>query len=207
MGRVAGGRYCLALAMRQRRDVGALAADVPGTVRPPRTAHRIGADDDAGSGAGGDDADRRRDRARLCVRPALPRFSVRFADHGGGAFRWADAAQPAAGRRAPDRGGRVCRPAGGLGALHAVQRGIGQLAIAVDVRGLFAVRGHAVAGAGRANPKMSRPIAIPDSATFESTMPKPATISPPVSNTIEGRMTCSTAMISATTPNTEFLNR
>ena len=37
-------------------------------------------------------------------------------------------------------------------------------------------------------------------------MPKPAAISPPVSSTIDGRITCSTAMTSATMPNTEFLN-
>ena len=52
-----------------------------------------------------------RDRARLRVRSALPRFSVCRADHGGGAVLGADAAQPSAGRRAPDRRDRICRPA------------------------------------------------------------------------------------------------
>ena len=60
--------------------------------------------------------------------------------------------------------GGICRPAGGGGALHGLQRRLGQLAIAVDLRGLFPARRYAVAGAGRANPKMSRPIASPDSA-------------------------------------------
>ena len=40
--------------------------------------------------------------------------------------------------------------------------GLGQLAVAVDLRGVFPARRYAVAGAGRANPKMSRPIARPD---------------------------------------------
>ena len=54
-------------------------------------------------------ADRGGDRARLYVRSALPRFSVRLADHGGGAVRGLDAAQPAERGRAPDRRIRVCR--------------------------------------------------------------------------------------------------
>ena len=53
-----------------------------------------------------------RNRARLCVRSALPRFSVRLADHGGGAVRGLDAAQPAERGRAPDRRIRLCRLAG-----------------------------------------------------------------------------------------------
>ena len=44
------------------------------------------------------------------------------------------AAQPAAGGHAPDRRGGICRRAGGLGALHRVQRRHGQLAVAVDLR-------------------------------------------------------------------------
>ena len=64
--------------------------------------------------------------------------------------------------RAADRRGRIRRPAGGGRALHGVQRRLGQLAIAVDLRGVFSVRGYAVAGAGRANPKISRPSARPD---------------------------------------------
>ncbi len=44
-----------------------------------------------------------------------------------------------------------------------IQRGQPQLAVAVDLRDLFAAGAYAVAGAGRANPKISRPIASPDS--------------------------------------------
>ena len=108
-------------------------------------------------------ADRGGNRARLCVRSALPRFSVRFTDHGGGAVRGLDAAQPAERGRAPDRRIRFCRPAGRGRALHRLQRGQPELAVDVDLRGLSPAGAHAVAGAGRANPKMSRPIAIPDS--------------------------------------------
>ena len=53
-------------------------------------------------------------------------------------------------------GGRLC----------AVQRGPRELAVAVDLRDLLAVRVHAVAGAGRANPRMNRPISRPDSTTL-----------------------------------------
>ncbi len=56
--------------------------------------------------------------------------------------------------------------AGGGGALHGLQRRAGQLAIAVDLRDLFPARDYAVAGAGRANPKISRPIARPDRPTL-----------------------------------------
>ena len=37
-----------------------------------------------------------------------------------------------------------------------------QLAVAVDLRDVSAAGAYAVAGAGRANPKISRPIASPD---------------------------------------------
>ena len=40
--------------------------------------------------------------------------------------------------------------------------GNGQLAVAVDLRDVSPAGAHAVAGAGRANPKISRPIASPD---------------------------------------------
>ena len=49
-------------------------------------------------------------------------------------------------------------------ALHRLQRGRPELAVDVDLRDLSAAGAHAVAGAGRANPKISSPIAIPDSA-------------------------------------------
>ena len=42
--------------------------------------------------------------------------------------------------------------------------GAGKLAIVVDLRAVCAARRYAVAGAGRANPKISSPIAMPDSA-------------------------------------------
>ena len=45
-----------------------------------------------------------------------------------------------------------------------LQRGDAELAGDVDLRDLSAVRAHAVAGAGRANPRISSPIASPDSA-------------------------------------------
>ena len=41
--------------------------------------------------------------------------------------------------------------------------GIGQLAVAVDLRDVFPAGAYAVAGAGRANPKISSPTARPDS--------------------------------------------
>src|SRR6267378_3833616 len=141
---------------------GAAAADISGTAGSPRRASPIGADDDLGSCADRDHVDRRGDRARLCVRSALPRFPVCRADHGGGAVRDPDAAQPPAGGIAADHRGGIRRPAGGCGTLHGVQRRIGQLAIIVDLRNVFSVRRYAVAGAGRANPKISRPIAKPD---------------------------------------------
>ena len=118
-----------------------------------------------------------------------------------------DAAQPPEEGRAADRGSGVCRPARGIGVLHRLQRRPGQLAIAVDLRDLSAVCRYAVAGAGRANPRISSPIARPDRPILYSTMPKPAAISPPVSSTIDGRIMCSVAMIRATIPNTEFWNK
>ena len=44
------------------------------------------------------------------------------------------------------------------------QRGPRQLAVDVDLRDVSAACAYAVAGAGRAKPRISRPIAIPDSA-------------------------------------------
>ena len=67
---------------------------------------------------------------------------------------------------APDRRGGICRRAGGLRALHRVQRRQGQLAVAVDLRAVCPAGRYAVAGAGRANPKISRPIARPDRPTL-----------------------------------------
>ena len=61
---------------------------------------------------------------------------------------------------------RLCRAAGGRCALHRLQRRRAKLAVAVDLRDLSDARAHAVAGAGRANPKISKPIAMPDSATL-----------------------------------------
>ncbi len=104
-------------------------------------------------------------------------------------FAALEPAQSAEGGDAPDRRGGICRTARGSGALYGVQRRIGQLAVAVDLRRLFPACPYAVAGAGRANPRISRPIAIPDSPKLYSTTPNPAAISPPVSRTIDGRMT------------------
>ena len=111
---------------------------------------------------GGHHADRDRDRARLRVRSALPRFSLCEPDHGGGALRLPDA-QPIAGRSPPDRGGGICRAARGIGDLYRCQRRPRQLAVAVDLGRLSPARVHAVAGAGRAKPKINSPIASPDS--------------------------------------------
>ena len=44
-----------------------------------------------------------------------------------------------------------------------VERGPRQLAVDVDLRGLSSAGVHAVAGAGRAKPKINSPIASPDS--------------------------------------------
>ena len=95
MGRAAGGRHCLAVAVRQRGDVGTAAADLPRTARTARWPRQLGAAGAAGSRACRHHADRGGNRARLYVRSALPRFSVRLIDHGGGAVRGPDAAQPA----------------------------------------------------------------------------------------------------------------
>ena len=131
---------------------------------PPEFRTRSLADGVAGDRARRHHAARGGDRARPHLRSALPRFSVRFADHGGGADRAADRAQPAQKGRAPGRRIRLCRIVGGGRALCRLQRGLGQLAVDVDLRDLPAARAHAVAGAGRAKPKISRPIASPDSA-------------------------------------------
>src|SRR5207302_10638336 len=107
MGRSAGSRDRLAIAVRQRADVRAPAADVSGIAGPPRCKVPIAPDADAGRSAARDHADRSRDRARLRVRPALSRFSVRRADHGGGAVFGPDPAQSPAAGRPPERRGAV----------------------------------------------------------------------------------------------------
>ena len=53
---------------------------------------------------------------------------------------------------------------GSHGALYRHQRGRPELAVAVDLRDLSPAGAYAVAGAGRAKPKISRPIASPDNA-------------------------------------------
>ena len=78
-------------------------------------------------------------------------------------FATPDAAQPAAGGRAPDRRSGLCRPAGGRALFTGFNEGSRELAVAVDLRDLSPAGAYAVAGAGRANPKISRPIASPDS--------------------------------------------
>ena len=118
----------------------------------------------AGRGAAGHHADRCGNRARLHLRSALPRFPVCRADHGGGAVRVPDAAQP------PAAGARPIAESvfAGLLAVCALYIGFNEgtrkLAVAVDLRDVSPVCDYAVAGAGRAKPRISRPIAIPDSA-------------------------------------------
>ena len=110
MGRAAGGRHRLADARAPMpRCRGGRCRRSSNCSGPRDGRRRIGADGVAGPGADRHHADRSRDRARLHLRSALPRFSVRLADHGGGAVRAPDAAQPAAGGRAPDRRIRLCR--------------------------------------------------------------------------------------------------
>ena len=164
MGRAAGGRHRLAVAVRERCDVGTAAADVPRTARAARL-------------------------PRHGVLPALLglvlvvttliaaqtalgfAFDPRYRD-----FPFASltmAVVPFAALMLLNRPKEGVRPiaesafAGLLGggrAVHRLQRGQPELAVDVDLRGLSAAGAHAVAGAGRANPKISRPIAIPDSA-------------------------------------------
>src|ERR1700730_8933802 len=206
MGRAVGRGHRFAATLRPRADVGTFAAYVSGAIGTARRPQQIVADLAARNSPGRDRADRRRDRARFRVRPALQGFSLCRADHGGGAVRNSRAQSPAGGG-APDRGGNICRDICAVCDLYRLQRGPRRLAVAVDLRDLPLVHRHAVAGAGRANPKISNPIAIPHSAILESTIPIPDALRPPVSRTIDGRITCSTAITSATLPNTEFLNR
>ena len=72
-------------------------------------------------------------------------------------------AEPAASGPASDCGGSVCGTIGGLGDLHRRERGPRQLAVALDLRRLSVAGAYAVAGAGRAKPKINSPIASPDS--------------------------------------------
>ena len=58
----------------------------------------------------------------------------------------------------------LCRRAGRVRDLHGIERRRPELAVAVDLRGLSRPGAYAVAGAGRAKPKISNPIASPDSA-------------------------------------------
>ena len=162
VGPAAGGGNGRTAAVGQRVDVRARAADVSRADRPARGKDAIGSDHRIGPDVDRDHRDRRRDRARLHLRSALPRFPLCRADHGGGAVLDADASQPPAKRHPSDCGNRLCRIAGRSGALHGGQRGAGKLAIALDLRAVFPARRHAVAGAGRANPKISSPIATPE---------------------------------------------
>ncbi len=131
-------------------------ADRPGAYARPRAAGRAARALPCGYGG-----DRPRDCARLRVRSALSRLSIRRADDGGAADGADDAAEPAGRGAAADRRGGVRRRAGAVGGLHRHQRGLHQLAVGVDLRGLCRVRRYDVAGAGRENPRMSSPIAMP----------------------------------------------
>ena len=112
MGRAACGRRSLRrCSCATCADGGAAAADVPRTARParvpaPARCCRVL----LWHCADRHHADRSRNRARLHLRSALPRFSLRLADHGGGAVRAPDAAEPPAGGRASDRRSGVRRP-------------------------------------------------------------------------------------------------
>src|SRR6185437_812263 len=118
VGRVARGRPAVIGARRQRAGLRAFAADVSGDVRPARRQPAARAVDVVSRRrAGRDRAGRWRNRARLRVRPALPRFSLCEPHHGGGAVRL-PAAEPAANGPASDGGGGVCGTVGGLGRLH-----------------------------------------------------------------------------------------
>ncbi len=75
MGRAAGGRHRLAAALRQCADVWARAADISGVARTARRQKPIGPDGHLGMALLVTHADRRRDRARFRVRPALQGFS------------------------------------------------------------------------------------------------------------------------------------
>src|SRR4051794_6140228 len=166
MGRAADGGDCRAIARRPRAGFGATTADISGTARPPRVPAWDGVHRVARHLADRDHADRGGNRARLDVRPALSRFSIRFANDGGGALCAPDATQSPAGRCEPDCRVCFCRTVRGGGALYRLQRRSRKLAIAVDLRDLFPAGAYAVAGAGRAKPKISRPIASPDSTTL-----------------------------------------
>jgi hypothetical protein len=67
---------------------------------------------------------------------------------------------------AADGRSRVRRAAGDCLRLYRLQRRYRQLAVAVDLPCLRDAGDHTVAGAGRAKPRISSPIAIPESATL-----------------------------------------
>jgi len=115
-----------------------------------------------GGGADRDHVDWRRDRARIRVRPALQGFSVCGADHGGGAVRHPDAAQPSAGGRAPDRRDRIAGLFAGAALYTGFNEGGENWQSLWTCAMYFLLAVTLWRGAGRANPRMSRPIAIPD---------------------------------------------
>ncbi|MGY4337594.1 exo-beta-1,3-glucanase (GH17 family) [Bradyrhizobium sp. LM2.9] len=149
----------------QAMVIGRSLTDLSRSAGPARGPEMVEAHRRAGPHAGGDRGDRGADRTRLRVRSALQGFPLCLADDGGGAVRAVDA-EPAADRPASDRGIGIRGRADAVGRVRARQRGPRQLAVAVDLRDLFVVRAHDVAGAGRANPRMNRPIARPDSTTL-----------------------------------------
>ena len=163
LGRAAGGGHRLAVAVHQRADVGAGAADLSGIARPARWKTRsvltillglvlaVTTLMAAETALGFVFDPRYRDFPFAALTMAVVPFSTLML------------------LNRPQQGARPIAEAVFAGLLavsalyHRIQRRPGQLAVAVDLRDVFAARGYAVAGAGRANPKISRPIARPDS--------------------------------------------
>ena len=119
LGRTARGRDAGADPGGERADLRPAAADLPRTDRPARGPHQFLAGARTGPEPDDHRGDRRDDRARLRLRPALPRFPLCVADHGGAAVLRPGAAEPAAIWRAADRRSDVCRCVRGGGCLYA----------------------------------------------------------------------------------------
>ena len=143
-----------------------------------------------------------RGRARIGVRPPLPRHSVCAAHRGRRSLPCRHAFDTACGR-ASGNGRRHCRRrAGGVGHLRSFQRELRQLAIGLVLRRLDRPCLHPDAGAGRAKLRIRTPAARAERSALCSTTPKAAAASATVTSASEGRMKLSNAAASATAPNT-----